>query len=305
MSANPLAPLPEPDAASASLPEPENPAGLPLTSLSEPDAAPAYLPARMVNEFVYCPRLFFYEWVDGVFAHNAETLDGAAQHRRVDREGAGLPKPDELGAECLHTRSVSLSDDALRVTAKLDLIEASGGIVTPVDYKRGRPREEDGGIGMWAPDRVQLGVQALVLRAHGYRSEQGVIYYQATRQRVAVPFDDAVMEETRAAIAGAWQLALHGHRPPPLEGSPKCAGCSLAPICLPDEAGALASRDEPPSDQLLLFHAGEADAPRKPPLSEVRRLVTPRDERRPAYLNTQGLRVGRSRPLLHPKPVGL
>ena len=23
---------------------------------------PDYLPARMVNEFAYCPRLFFYEW---------------------------------------------------------------------------------------------------------------------------------------------------------------------------------------------------------------------------------------------------
>ena len=26
---------------------------------------PDYLPARMLNEFVYCPRLFYYEWVEG------------------------------------------------------------------------------------------------------------------------------------------------------------------------------------------------------------------------------------------------
>jgi len=25
---------------------------------------PDLLPARMLNEFVYCPRLFFYEWVE-------------------------------------------------------------------------------------------------------------------------------------------------------------------------------------------------------------------------------------------------
>jgi hypothetical protein len=30
-------------------------------------ALPGYLPARMLNEFVYCRRLFFYEWVDGLF----------------------------------------------------------------------------------------------------------------------------------------------------------------------------------------------------------------------------------------------
>ena len=40
--------------------------------LQPPVELPAYLPARMVNEFVYCPRLFFYEWVEGVFRHSAE-----------------------------------------------------------------------------------------------------------------------------------------------------------------------------------------------------------------------------------------
>lgn len=27
---------------------------------------PDYLPARMVNEFVYCPRLYFSMWVEGL-----------------------------------------------------------------------------------------------------------------------------------------------------------------------------------------------------------------------------------------------
>jgi len=276
-------------------------ATLPLTPLPEPNALPEYLPARMVNEFVYCPRLFYYEWVDGVFVHSADTLEGASQHRRVDREGAGLPKAEDLPDERIHTRSITLSDDELRITAKLDLIEISEGVVTPVDYKRGRPREEEGGLGMWAPDRVQLGVQVLVLRANGYTVDEGIIYYQSTKQRVAVRFDQAVLVETRAAIAGAWELALQGHRPPPLVRSPKCGGCSLAPICLPDEADALLRQDEPPPDQLLLFHAGEAEAPRKPAASEVRRLVTPRDDRRPVYLNTQGLRIGRSGSVLQVK----
>ena len=34
---------------------------------------PEYMPARMVNEFVYCPRLFFLEWVDGVFVESSDT----------------------------------------------------------------------------------------------------------------------------------------------------------------------------------------------------------------------------------------
>ena len=45
--------------------------------LARPVELPDYLPARMLNEFVYCPRLFFYEWVEGVFAHSADTVDGS------------------------------------------------------------------------------------------------------------------------------------------------------------------------------------------------------------------------------------
>jgi CRISPR-associated protein Cas1 len=35
---------------------------------------PDYLSARMANEFVYCPRLFFYEWVDGLFRESADRM---------------------------------------------------------------------------------------------------------------------------------------------------------------------------------------------------------------------------------------
>jgi len=96
---------------------------------------PDYLPARMVNEFVYCPRLFFYEWVEGVFQHSADTVEGKIQHRRVDQKPDALPAPGEQGEEPIHSRSVTLSSERLWVIAKLDLIEGAEGAVTPVDYK--------------------------------------------------------------------------------------------------------------------------------------------------------------------------
>ena len=45
----------------------------------------------MVNEFAYCPRLFFYEWVEGVFEESADTVEGAMQHKRVDAKATALP----------------------------------------------------------------------------------------------------------------------------------------------------------------------------------------------------------------------
>ncbi len=42
----------------------------------DPDESTEALPARMLNEFVYCPRLFYLEHVDGLFANNADTMTG-------------------------------------------------------------------------------------------------------------------------------------------------------------------------------------------------------------------------------------
>jgi CRISPR-associated protein Cas1 len=258
---------------------------------------PDYLPARMVNEFCYCPRLFFYEWVEGLFAESVDTIEGAIQHKRVDEKASKLPAADE-GAE-IHARSVTLSSERLRVIAKMDLVELDGDLATPVDYKHGRPREDgEGGLDIWPTDRAQLAVQALVLRENGYRCEEGVAYYRKTGQRVRVVFDDAVIAETEALIRDAWETALLGVIPPPLDDSPKCVGCSLVGICLPDETRVSGFTDAVEDGrQLALF-----DEPRrKPQKREVRALITPRSELRPLYLNTPGLRVGKSGAVLQVK----
>ena len=263
---------------------------------------PDYLPARMVNEFVYCPRLFFYEWVEGVFRESVDTVEGSVQHKRVDKEGKGLPEAEDLGEARIHSRSLTMASEVHRVIAKMDLVEADGGIVVPVDYKHGRPREKNGRLELWPPDRVQLAVQGLILRENGYACPEGVVYYLATKQRVRVEFNEEVLAETLAAIADAWATARAQVLPPPLEDSPKCGGCSLAPICLPDEVHRLETRElVPDAEQLTLFAGLELEGRKKPAAREVRRLMTPRDDLRPVYLNTQGLRVGKSGGVLQVK----
>ncbi len=262
---------------------------------------PDYLPARMVNEFVYCPRLFFYEWVDGLFRDSADTVEGRAQHARVDEKTTAFPASEELkDEEKIHARSLTLTSERLRVIAKLDLVEAVGGVATPVDYKHGRPSEGPNGMEAWPADRVQLALQGAVLRENGYESEEGVGYYRRTKQRVRVTFDEAVMREADEAVASAWQLARYGNIPAPLVDSPKCPGCSMAGICLPDETALLRiGAEDVDREQMELFT--EEFGGRKPPGREVRRLVTPRVEKRPLYLNTPGLRVGKSGEVLQVK----
>ncbi len=269
---------------------------LPLPLLREPDDAPVYLPARMVNEFVYCPRLFFYEWVDGLFRQSADTVEGSVQHKRVDTPSA-MPGPADPAKGTIHSRSITLSSDRLRVIAKMDLIEVEGHLATPVDYKHGKPRLSGDELQLWPADRVQLALQGIVLRENGYSCEEAIVYYAATKQRVRLQLTDEVVSEAEQAVANAW-TASRGTLPPPLEDSPKCPGCSLVGICLPDETNALLASTPPVDAQFELF---TDDIPRRPPARAVRALMTPRYEQRPVYLNTQGLRVGKSGEVLEVK----
>jgi len=279
---------PRPEEAPAFLP-PETPA--PGVIQAEP------IPARMLNEFVYCQRLFYYEYVEGIFVESADTLRGSAIHKKVDSGNGALPdakadgktdKPAE--PEVIHSRSVQLSSERLGVIAKMDLVEVRSAPassaddlfsmavreVVPVDYKAGAPREGDAGNELWDTDKMQLGLQALILRDNGYTCNEGVIYYRTTKQRVHLPITPELEDWVIKKVAEA-RIVMTGLIPAPLVDSPKCVRCSLAPVCLPDET------------RLLYLRPAEPAPANEVP---VRRLIAARDETRPLYLNSQGFRVG-------------
>lgn len=327
------------------------------------------LPARMLNEFVYCPRLFYYEHVEGVFRHNEDTKRGAAEHTRVDAGKGDLPEPapaaptenadapeselsnskSEIGSaptpppgappEVIHARSVMLGSTKLGVVAKLDLVEvvleptldlgdAPGlaGAVCPVEYKTGAPREGENGRELWDADRMQLGLQILLLRENGYACSEGVIFYRQTRQRVRFVPTAADEAWIRKGIAAA-RACADGPIPPPLDHSPKCPRCSLAPICMPDEtrflhdalpdpepaprfltqlnlAGFVLETGDAPADPAALAaelsiedpawtRLPEARLPRPAGGGEVRRLMAPDVDTKVLYVNTPGAAVTR------------
>ena len=232
-------------------------------------AVPDLLPARMLNEFSYCPRLFHLEWAQGEWADNADTVNGRRVHKRVDRESGDLPPPESLAERPEVARSVSLSSPDERLIAVIDLLEMQDGAVCPVDYKKGKAPDIAGRA--WEPDRLQVCAQALVLRANGYRCEEAVVYYAASKTRVSVPTDETLVAQTRAAVRAALELANSSVTPAPLVDSPKCPRCSLVGICLPDETHLLAEQDG----------------------AEVRRLTPARDDAMPVYVQSQGASVGK------------
>ncbi len=270
-------------------------------------------PARGVAEHAYCPRLFYYMTVEGIFLPSADTEQGAGVHRCVDRPSAATPEAATTGRRARaksverledteadpdrprSIRSLALTSERLGLTATLDLAEIDGMKAAPVEYRKGRPKRTGQVIEPademleqprllpapepWPTDRVQVGLQVLLLEEAGYTVPEAYLYYAAEKLRLRVIVDDALRRDALAELEAAKRDA-EGPRPPPLVNDPRCPRCSLQPICLPDEINqqrfsALTVKGEPGDEQLT---------PRK--------LWPPRDDGIHVVLQREGVKVG-------------
>lgn len=203
-----------------------------LLNIANPPPTSRLIPVRLLNEFVYCPRLAYLEWIQSEFQHNTDTLEGSLKHQTIDKKESPLPIPDE-SLEKIQVRSVTLSSETLGIIGKIDLVEKEGKEAIPIDYKKGKRPHVAGHV--WDPERVQLCAQALLLQEHGYQCNKGYIYFMGSHERVPVPITPRLIHLTLDVIRKMHEMAQTLQIPPPLEDSPKCPRCSLLTICLPDE----------------------------------------------------------------------
>lgn len=265
----------------------------------------------MINEVLYCERLMYLEWVQAEWADNRYTAEGKAVHKRVDEKGQVLKVSDALAprkaakkpsnpdegdgdTERPYTaRSVWLSSERLGITSKADVVEVEGNKVVPVEYKRGK----EPALGPYLPEKAQVAAQVLLLRDHGYECEGGEIYFAAERRRVPVEVDAALEKTVLDAVARVRELSSAGKCPPPLDDSPKCRGCSLAEICLPDEVRVLSKPNFREFINQSCFEVGDdpwnlAGPEPDPTYSEpIRRLFPARDDKVPLYVQGRGAQI--------------
>ncbi|MBI5245488.1 MAG: CRISPR-associated endonuclease Cas1 [Elusimicrobia bacterium] len=245
---------------------------------------PLSIPLRMLNEYVYCPRLFHLEFVQGLFRESADTVKGTYEHKKAD---ANRPKvrrknkePESEAAEqpTFFTKNLSISSEKLGITGKLDAVEEEGGHWAPVESKHsGGPKDvaefkhESWTLTgtAWPNDQVQICAQGILLRDSGLQSDFGYIFYRASKTKVRLDFTPDIMNATLDVIRRA-QNAASSDVPPPLVDSPKCVRCSLNAFCLPDEINQLAGR-----------------------IGEPRRIIPGRDDAGILYVVTQGARISK------------
>ena len=99
--------------------------------------------------------------------------------------------------------------------------------VTPIEYKRGRPKKNDS-------DRVQLCARALCLEEMlGVTIDAGDLFYGKRQRRTHVEFDERLRSATQAAALRLHQMIASGETPPAVREK-KCDTCSLFNLCLPE-----------------------------------------------------------------------
>ena len=195
------------------------------------------LPVRRLHNFIYCPRLFYFQWVENIFQENADTVAGSHVHRNVDAPSK-LDDPKELGLpEGAKLRSLRLESESLGLIGVVDIVEGGPDGAEIIDYKKGSARRDaEGERVAKEPDAMQVAAHALLLREHGVNAVRGAIFYAADKRRVPVEFTEELFSKVRKAIDDARAVAASGKCPPPLKNDARCLYCSAYPICLPNES---------------------------------------------------------------------
>jgi CRISPR-associated exonuclease Cas4 len=181
------------------------------------------LPLSGLQHVVFCPRQCALIHVEGVFTENRFTLEGHFLHERVDEASTR----SEEG--CRISRAMPLVSRRLGVFGVADVVEFHPQPY-PVEYKRGRRRQREA-------DQVQLCAQAMALEEmFNVQIPEGALFYNKSKRRQVVQFDDRLRTMTTQAAADFHAL-VGEHRTPPPVNDERCEECSLRDSCLPAVVG--------------------------------------------------------------------
>jgi CRISPR-associated protein Cas1 len=222
-----------------------------------------------LHALAYCERLFYLEEVEEMRVADERVYAGRRLHVELERE--------EDEEEWL---TFNLESERWGLTGRIDCVRRRDGMIVPYEHKRGRSaRSRDGVAETWPSDRLQvIAYAALVEEQTGREVSEGRVRYHADNVLVRVAIDERARNDLARAIERARELQGTTLRPPVTENERLCVRCSLAPVCLPEEArlaAAIYETAQPQTERTTL------------------RLFPADDDRRTLHVLTQGARVGR------------
>lgn len=185
------------------------------------DGDPDVIPISALNQYVFCPRRCALMYVEGMWSDNEHTVIGSLLHDKADKPGY------EMEEETLIIRALPLFSRRYGLSGKADIVEFHNKVPLPVEYKKSKKQK-------WGNDDVQLCAQALCLEEMFQTGVQkGYLYHAGSKRRREVHFNENLRKMTIKIINEVRKL-LNTRQNPPAVLAPKCEGCSLHSVCLPE-----------------------------------------------------------------------
>jgi len=173
-----------------------------------------------LNEYLYCPRRFYYQRYQDEIGTPYELVDGRSKHENAAHRGNWINER-------------YLCDTSLGLHGKIDIIESGDGVLTPIERKRA----ESGGY--YTNDEIQLaGYCMLLSKAIGEPVNFGYIYLYSTDQRHSVRITEDHRQAVNQIVERIQTMSVD--EIPPLTDTPsKCEACSAREYCMPKETAIL------------------------------------------------------------------
>lgn len=234
-----------------------------------------------LHALVYCERLFYLEEVEEIRVADAAVFAGRTLHEDLDEPGEVV--------------ELTLESTSIGIRGRMDALRRRDGALFPIEHKRGRSqRGADRKPCAWESDRVQAVAYAMLLEEHsGVPVNETRIRYHKDNVTVRVAADPEQRAEVHRYVARARELCSSPDRPPVTKNERLCVRCSLAPVCLPEEARFAEAERRSESAVSPASTARSAVPETADKLTPVR-LYPPDTEARSLHVVTQGARIGRS-----------
>lgn len=189
-----------------------------------------------LHALVYCERLFYFQEVENIQVPNEYVYAGRQLHAELAAD------------EDSEFVQIELVSQTLGLIGKVDCLRRRDGTYIPYEHKRGRPStdSDEKSPQPWPSDRIQIIAYAVLLEeAFGQSIPEGRIRYHAANKTLRVPIDQQAKNDLRDVIQRARHLRASLERPPITADERRCAKCSLAPVCLPEEVRLRERADRP------------------------------------------------------------
>lgn len=193
-----------------------------------------YLQLSGIQHFAFCRRQWALAYIELQWQENVRTVEGKLLH-----EKAHDVTSSEKRGNLIISRAMPVYSRELGISGECDVVEfrrAEEGIhlvgregtyeVVPVEYKRGKPKEDN-------IDILQLAAQVMCLEEMlSCRIPYGYLFYGEIKHRKKIEINDALRQDVKNMFQEMHQYYERRYTPR-VKRTKGCNACSLKNICLP------------------------------------------------------------------------